>query len=67
MPEFLTEKNYIQDFINCTHWVLGAGKDELNSEFVRQYEELINNAHRAGKIKHNTVIPMLNREAELVK
>ena len=67
MPEFLTEKNYINDFINCKNWVIGCGNDEINEDFLNKYKLLINNAYNENKIKYNSVIPMLNSEAELVK
>jgi UDPglucose 6-dehydrogenase len=67
MPEFLTEKNYINDFINCKNWVIGCGSEEINQDFLNKYKLLINNAYNENKIKYNSVIPMLNSEAELTK
>ena len=67
MPEFLTEKNYINDFINCKNWVIGCGNEEINQDFLNKYKLLINNAYNENKIKYNSIIPMLNTEAELTK
>lgn len=67
MPEFLTEKNYINDFINCKNWVIGCGNQEINHDFLNKYKLLINNAYNENKIKYNSIIPMLNTEAELTK
>lgn len=67
MPEFLTEKNYLEDFINCKNWVIGCGNDKINEDFLNKYKLLINNAYNENKIKYNSIIPMLNSEAELVK
>ena len=67
MPEFLTEKNYLQDFINCKNWVIGCGNKNINQYFLSKFKLLLDNAYNANKIKHNSIIPMLNSEAELAK
>jgi len=66
MPEFLTEKNYMDDFINCQNWVIGCGKSK-NILFLEKFNILINNAYEDKRIKNNNVISLINKEAELVK
>jgi UDPglucose 6-dehydrogenase len=68
MPEFLTEKNYIDDFINTKHWIIGSGKtNNINTDFANSFQELLNISHKYGKIKYNNLIVMSNTEAEIVK
>ena len=67
MPEFLTEQNYINDFINCSNWIIGCGANAIDVSFYNKYKQFINNAYDYKKIKYNNVTPMLNREAELAK
>ena len=35
MPEFLTEKNYIDDFINNKDWVFGILNKDSDEEFKK--------------------------------
>lgn len=67
MPEFLTEKNYINDFINCKDWIIGCGKKQIDTNFLAKFTLLIENAYKDDKIKFNNIISMLNKEAELAK
>ena len=69
MPEFLTEKNYIHDFINNKDWIFGIlglnqEKDEL---FKKTIQNLINLAIINDKIKYNSICFLTNKEAEMVK
>ena len=69
MPEFLTEKNYIHDFINNKDWIFGVlglnqEKDEL---FKKTIQNLINIAIINDKIKYNSICFLTNKEAEMVK
>ena len=69
MPEFLTEKNYIHDFINNKDWIFGIlglnqEKDEL---FKKTIQNLINLAIINDKIKYNSICFLSNKEAEMVK
>jgi UDPglucose 6-dehydrogenase len=71
MPEFLTEKNYKQDFINNQHWIFGL-KDKnrysiQNQHFETTIHNLFNNAYINGKIKYNNIKFINNKEAEMVK
>ena len=65
MPEFLTEKNFVNDFINNHEWIFGLLED--NENFKNKIETLINIAHKNNKIKHNKVTFLTNNEAEMVK
>jgi UDPglucose 6-dehydrogenase len=67
MPEFLTEKNYIQDFINCEDWIVGLADDPSTNVFCTRMTQLFQSAKAAGKIKHDLIIFLSNKEAELVK
>jgi len=71
MPEFLTEANWVQDFINSKYWVFGCltGNDveHLNFEFKRRIKTLFNTCYSAGKIKSKELIFVTTREAETLK
>jgi UDPglucose 6-dehydrogenase len=69
MPEFLTEKNYIHDFINNKDWIfgkLGLNKED-DDHFELKIRELFTLAINNDRIKHNNLHFILNKEAELVK
>ena len=51
MPEFLTEKNYENDFINNNEWIFGLLND--TDDFKNKIIKLIQLAHTHNKIKHN--------------
>ena len=63
MPEFLTEKNSSQDFVDSSLWVLGRN---VNLEKFH-LDTVIDNAFKAGKIKSNEMVKMSPSEAEMVK
>ena len=67
MPEFLTEKNYINDFINNKEWIFGILGHNRDIEFKDSILELFNLAYKNNKIKSNKLTFMFNKEAELVK
>jgi hypothetical protein len=68
MPEFLTENNWKDDFINNQLWVFGLVTDnKLNIIFKDKVTNLINLSHKHDKIKSNNIIFMLSNEAELLK
>jgi len=67
MPEFLTEKNYIQDFIDCENWVFGLRGTEHDAAFQQTVKRLFEYAHAAQRIKHNVVHFRSNKEAEMIK
>ena len=63
MPEFLTEKNSSQDFVDSSLWVLGRNVN-LEEFYL---DTVIDNAFKAGKIKSNEMVKMSPSEAEMVK
>lgn len=69
MPEFLTEKNFIQDFINNKDWIFGLlGLDEnKDNEFKMVIAELFDLAIKNDRIKHNNLHFLTNKEAEMIK
>jgi nucleotide sugar dehydrogenase len=71
MPEFLTEKNYKNDFVHNTHWIFGL-KDDLvyasqNTKYKRLIHNLFNNAYINNKIMYNNIHFIPNKDAEMVK
>jgi len=69
MPEFLTEKNFINDFINNKDWIFGLlGLDsERDMQFKNKITELFRLAHMNDCIKYNSLHFLTNKEAEMVK
>lgn len=69
MPEFLTEKNWEQDFVNNRFWVVGANKNDPDRlvAFIDYVSELFNLAKAAGKVKSNDVVVMESGYSELLK
>jgi len=66
MPEFLTETNYIQDFIENKHWIFGSlGKED--TEFQEMIQKIFSTAHQYKKIKYDTIHFLTTEEAEMVK
>lgn len=70
MPEFLTEKNWAHDFVNCTDWIFGLNKnfsEEINKDFQIKITNLFNYAYDQGLIKSNAIHFIENKEAEMLK
>jgi UDPglucose 6-dehydrogenase len=69
MPEFLTEKNYVEDFIHNKDWIFGKlGLDEeIDFKFEQKIRELFNLAIQNHRIKHDNFHFLTNKEAEMVK
>jgi UDPglucose 6-dehydrogenase len=69
MPEFLTEKNYVEDFIHNKDWIFGKlGLDEeIDFKFEQKIRELFNLAIQNDRIKHDNFHFLTNKEAEMVK
>lgn len=67
MPEFLTEKNFMDDFKNCREWVFGLKdlKDDLL--FIEKIRTLFTLAKKHNCIVSDSTNFVLNREAEMVK
>jgi UDPglucose 6-dehydrogenase len=67
MPEFLTEKNFIDDFINNKDWMFGLlGKPE-DEQMKEKISALFSLAHANDRIKHNNLHFITNKEAEMIK
>ncbi len=67
MPEFLTEKNFVNDFINNQHWIFGLKGKSQDSIFIEKMSELFNLSYQAEKIKFNNLHFVTNKEAEMIK
>ena len=67
MPEFLTEKNFINDFINNTDWVFGLLNKSRDEEFKLKISELFTLAFENDRIKYNNLNFVTNKEAEMIK
>jgi UDPglucose 6-dehydrogenase len=67
MPEFLTEKNFEQDFINNEHWIFGLKGNEQDIIYKEKISQLIDLSHSHGKIKYNNKHFVTNDEAEMIK
>ena len=68
MPEFLTEKNWMEDFKNCENWIFGiTNNNENNTNFIKCITSLITNAFESGNIKYNKITFVSNKEAEMIK
>ena len=67
MPEFLTEKNFIEDFISNKNWIFGLLDDDNDEEFKEVITNMINLAHKNHKILYNNIHFVMNSEAELIK
>lgn len=67
MPEFLTEKNYINDFINNDNWIFGLKNTDKDTLFKNKIKLLFDTAYNNNKIKHNKLTFLQNKEAEMIK
>ncbi len=67
MPEFLTEKNFVEDFKNCQDWIFGTKNTVQDVLFKKKIDTLINASQKAGCIKHNTIHFIETPEAEMIK
>jgi len=67
MPEFLTEKNYIDDFINNKDWVFGLLNKGFDEEFKTTITKLFDLAFENDRIKYNNLNFLTNMEAEMIK
>lgn len=65
MPEFLTEKKWEDDFINCKHWIIGCDSD--NQLFKEKIIKLFDTAWKEGILKYNNISFIPTNEAELIK
>ena len=67
MPEFLTEKNYINDFKNNKLWIFGLKNNNQDKEFKLKIKELFKLSKLCGKIESEKCIFVNNKEAEMIK
>lgn len=63
MPEFLTEKNWKQDFFNCQYWILGNNSISTDT-FIKQ---ILTNAKNSKNISSDELLICTTNEAEFVK
>nr|QDY52090.1 hypothetical protein 3_69 [Mimiviridae sp. ChoanoV1] len=66
MPEFLTEKNYLNDFVNNKNWIIGTPRI-YNEIQINNIKNLIINSKIKGNIKYDLIKILNNKEAEMVK
>lgn len=71
MPEFLTERNWEEDFKNQHEWIFGMLDEttclEQNTECKKRIQTLFTYAKNSDKIKSDTCIFVPNNVAELLK
>ena len=67
MPEFLTEKQYIQDFIDCEQWIVGLRGIPADETFQEKIQTLFTSAKAAGQIRHDSIVFRSTSEAEMIK
>ena len=67
MPEFLTEKNFMNDFINNKKWIFGIREDSLAARNKELLTKLIIKAQQNGRIVYDNIEFMTTKEAEMVK
>ena len=67
MPEFLTEKNFKNDFINNPEWIFGLKNSSTDALFKEKITELINTAYKNKCINSNKIHFVDNNEAEMIK
>ena len=68
MPEFLTEKNWPQDFYHCPLWIFGKTSDEeRNTLFQAKIKFLFESAFDGGKITSKDIYTVPTRDAEMIK
>ena len=67
MPEFLTEKNFQQDFINNKDWIFGLLNKSSDEKFKNKILLLFDLAFKNNRIKYNNIHFLTNKEAEMVK
>jgi|SaaInlV_165m_DNA_1040744.scaffolds.fasta_scaffold31600_2 nucleotide sugar dehydrogenase len=65
MPEFLTEKNWKDDFKNCDQWILGSVDPFLYEKMKRMFELAHNNGD--GAVVNKNIIQCKPSEAEMIK
>lgn len=68
MPEFLTERNYQQDFYQTSPWIIGSDNSgPCNHTFKQLMQNVLFEAKQSGKISSDKIEWMTTPEAEMVK
>lgn len=67
MPEFLTEKNFENDFINNKEWIFGLQNKKSDKKFIKKITKLFTLSYKNNKIKYNNLNFVMNKEAEMIK
>ena len=67
MPEFLTEKNFISDFINNKDWIFGLLNGTKDNQFKLKMKKLFDLAFKNQRITYNNLYFVSNSEAEMIK
>jgi UDPglucose 6-dehydrogenase len=67
MPEFLTEKNFLEDFKQNNNWFFGLLGTEKDMLFKMTINELFYLAVKNNKVLYNNIHFMSNKEAEMIK
>ena len=67
MPEFLTEKNYLEDFRTCREWIFGLRNKEYDNVFMNKINYLFRESKKSNCIVSDTTRFVKNSEAEMIK
>ena len=67
MPEFLTEKNFINDFIQNKDWFFGLLNTTRDEEFKIKIQQLFQYAFDNNRIEYNNLHFLTNKGAEMIK
>ena len=69
-PEFLTEKNYKQDFIHNKDWIFGIPEGKCDKEaetFKLLIQSLLTTSKEEGNIEYDSCYFVTTKEAEMIK
>ena len=67
MPEFLTEKNWKNDFKQLEHWIFGLKNNDNDVVFMYKMKMLINLAYDYECINYKNIHFVTTKEAEMIK
>jgi len=70
MPEFLTEKNFLQDFVNNEDWIFGIPEScdiSMKERFIHTLTSLFEKAYHYERISSNKLHFISARDAEMIK
>ena len=70
MPEFLTEKNYIEDFKKSLQWIVGCPYNTnpiINDKHIQNIQTVFSCAHKHNCICYDSLVIVSSKEAELCK